>query len=546
MIKYLYKNRSSKYRSLFFSAILFIFIASILEICKAYLFKIIFDRVSGENTYSMTFLVVLSLGLLFSFSLSSGIQGKLVALLKMKIRIGLREDLLASINSRIISKNCKTSEGISIFNNDIELLINSYFTVILKVFSLFSSFTLGVYFILKLEKTFLIPVIVCGILLISMTYITKNLLNKKQLRSLDSLKQLVYKVKGYFNSSLTIKNYHLHKQIDENFQYINREHALHVAEFEATKSYIEAINAFGVLGLFIGIKLMAVYMALIGRITVGDILFVVQTSNHIANPLFAFSTLAGSINSTKGVRKNIATLLQNNDKGIGIKALDKIQVENLSYKYEDTPVIENLNLTFNRGKKYLLTGESGSGKSTLIKLITKQLTDYEGKILIDGLELRKISEKSYFREIKLLNQNPEYINSSIKDNIVGDSQYIEDRYLSILRDLSLLEFIDSLKDGSNTILDEDSLNISGGQLQRVAIARALYSGSNFLVMDEPFSALDQDNLERIENLLLDTNLTLIIISHKNNSKALGRYDEVIDLNNYSLKNLFNKSKAFSA
>ena len=546
MIRYLYKNNSSKYRGLFFSAILFIFIASILEICKAYLFKVVFDRVSGENTYSMTFLVVLSLGLLFSFSISSGIQGKLLALLKMKIRIGLREDLLASINSRIISKNCKTSEGISLFNNDIELLINSYFTVILKVVSLSSSFALGVYFILKLEKTFLIPVIICGILLISMTYTTKNLLNKKQLKSLDSLKQLVYKIKGYFNSSLTIKNYHLHKQIDEDFQYINRKHALHVAEFETTKSYIEAINAFGVLGLFIGIKLMAVYMALMGRITVGDILFVVQTSNHIANPLFAFSALAGSINSTKGVRKNITTLLQNNDKGIEIKALDRLQVENLSYKYEDTPVIGNLNLTFNRGKKYLLTGESGSGKSTLIKLITKQLTDYEGKILIDGLELKTISEKSYFREIKLINQNPEYINSSIKDNIVGDSQYIEARYLSILRDLSLLEFITSLKDGSNTILDEDSLNISGGQLQRITIARALYSGSNFLVMDEPFSALDQDNLDRIENLLLDTNLTLIIISHKNSSKALEKYDEVINLNDHSLKNPFNKSKVFSA
>lgn len=528
MFKYLYKNKKSSYKFLTFSVILFMFFSSFLEIGKAYLFKILFDRASSVNNYSIKLLIAISFLFIFITFLLKNIMIYLNSKLEYKIRNGLRNDLLKAIQRIEASKSLKPTNGISLFNNDLKILFSNYFITILILISKIISFLFGIYFILKLNLFFLIPIILGGGFISLLTHLTKNLVSNKQKDSVEKMEKVIYRIKGYFNNSYLIKNYNLFHRVNYDFSNSNLKHSTSVFELQKIKGYINNLGDFIILGMFISIKIIAVYMAIIGEITVGDIIFIVQTSNSVAGPLFAFTSIVTTINSTTGIRKNIFSILQTKINKKSIQDINEINIKNLSYSYNESSVFENITFKFKKGKKYLLVGKSGSGKSTLLKLLTKQIENYKGSILIDNSDLKNISDESYFKYVKIVNQKPQYIASSIKNNIIGDSKYIEKKYKELINSLNLKGFISSLSEKDNTILDEDFINISGGQLQRISLARALYSNSTFLILDEPFSALDKENMMKIEALLLKKQCTLIMISHKSDENLLLKYDKIID------------------
>ncbi len=209
---------------------------------------------------------------------------------------------------------------------------------------------------------------------------------------------------------------------------------------------------------------------------------------------------------------------------------DAITVENLSFRYGERPVLQNLTLQFKKGGKYAVTGASGCGKSTLLKLLLGWLPDYDGAIRFDGKDANGFTPEQLQQQMSYIEQNVFLFNSSIRDNITLGETFTEEQMGRALRDSALMDDLTAMPDGLDTIVGEEGSNLSGGQKQRVAIARALIHDRSILLVDEGTSALDQKNADIVEkSLLANPELTLILVSHHLTPERKKQFTRVYEL-----------------
>ena len=209
---------------------------------------------------------------------------------------------------------------------------------------------------------------------------------------------------------------------------------------------------------------------------------------------------------------------------------DKIVLDNIGYSYENHKVLSNLDLVFEKGKKYAIIGASGSGKSTLLKVIMGWLNDYSGKVQYDVYNLRDFTPEQIQDRMSYIEQDVFLFNSSILDNITLGEMVDEEQLAKALEESSLIHDLDRFPLGLDTIVGENGSNLSGGQKQRVAIARALFHNRSILLVDEGTSSLDKDNADIVEkSLLANPDLTLILVSHHLSEERKSQFDEVIEL-----------------
>ncbi|CAM3112735.1 ABC transporter ATP-binding protein [Streptobacillus ratti] len=201
---------------------------------------------------------------------------------------------------------------------------------------------------------------------------------------------------------------------------------------------------------------------------------------------------------------------------------EKINLENISFKYDEVNIIKNLSLTFEKNKKYAIIGESGSGKSTLLKLIIGRLKENEGQILIDD-KMIKNGDIDFSNQIAYVSQDNYMFNLSVKDNISLNDSYTDNEINEILKEVKIYDVISSKKDGLNTNINE----FSGGEKQRISLARALIRNTPIIILDEATSALDKNTTIEIENILLSKkDKTIILISHHLSEDTKEKFDNV--------------------
>jgi subfamily B ATP-binding cassette protein MsbA len=209
----------------------------------------------------------------------------------------------------------------------------------------------------------------------------------------------------------------------------------------------------------------------------------------------------------------------------------EIIFENISFKYQDEYVLKNFSLTIPKGKTVALVGQSGSGKSTIANLITRFYDVNEGRILIDGIDIRDITTKSLRSQLGIVTQDAILFNESIKNNLkVGDPNATEDDVIEALKVANAWEFVKDLPNGLDTNIGDAGNKLSGGQKQRLSIARAVLKSPPIMVLDEATSALDTES-ERLVQIALENmmkNRTSIVIAHR--LSTIQNADEIIVLN----------------
>ncbi len=183
--------------------------------------------------------------------------------------------------------------------------------------------------------------------------------------------------------------------------------------------------------------------------------------------------------------------------------------------------LEGFNLEVPAGKIVALVGHNGAGKSTLIKLLCRFYDPDEGRILLDGVDLRTLNKEALRRQITVLFQEPVHYHATVQENIAfGDITGVSDktRTWEAARDSGALEPIERLQDGFQTVLGKwfGGEELSGGEWQRIALARAFFRQASLIILDEPTSAMDswaeQDWLNRFRNLAKDK--TALMITHR--------------------------------
>lgn len=200
-----------------------------------------------------------------------------------------------------------------------------------------------------------------------------------------------------------------------------------------------------------------------------------------------------------------------------INYFQDIFVDNISFKYNDTSgfAIQNINLQVKRGEKIAIVGASGSGKTTIIKLLAGLYEPTKGNIKVNGINIEKLAKHSYSKMFSIVPQTPITFDKTIKDNItLDDSSISEDEIKNALKMVNLLNEVELMPMGMNTMISSQGGNLSGGQVQRLALARALVRNPQVLILDEATSSLDSKNEYFIYENLKKRNTSLISISHR--------------------------------
>ncbi len=208
-----------------------------------------------------------------------------------------------------------------------------------------------------------------------------------------------------------------------------------------------------------------------------------------------------------------------------------IEFKNVKFKYDSNSLFENLNFKINCNKMVAIVGKSGEGKSTILKLINKSYSTNDGEILIDNYNINALSEKTIKNNISVVSQSPYIFNLSIKENIkLANSEATDKEIEEVCKKAQLHDVIIEMQDGYDTIVGENGVILSGGQKQRLAIARALIKKSKIILFDEATSSLDNNNQEKIKNVIknLSKNHTVIIVAHRLSTIIDSDYILVLD------------------
>lgn len=203
---------------------------------------------------------------------------------------------------------------------------------------------------------------------------------------------------------------------------------------------------------------------------------------------------------------------------IKIDKINEIEMKKVRFCYPDGKeyVLRNFNLKAERGDKVLLKGPNGSGKSTVIRLLLGFYENYEGEILINGVELNKLSKKSLRSRVSIVSQKIFLFNDTIENNIKIINNVDDEKYEIVLRKSGLKAFVESLPLKDQTLVGENGVKLSGGEIHKLAIARAMVkSDSDVFIFDEATAHLDKDTKELIKKFIKDEldNKICIIMDH---------------------------------
>ncbi len=231
----------------------------------------------------------------------------------------------------------------------------------------------------------------------------------------------------------------------------------------------------------------------------------------------------------------------------------EISIKSLNFKYDQSEKgVKDINLSISPRQKVCITGPSGSGKSTLFSLLMRLRESDQGEIKIDGQNIQDIKIDSLRSLIGYVPQEPYLFSTTIKENIsIGSEKFSEDEIIIASKNANAHEFIMECEKGYETIVGTAGSTLSGGQRQRIALARAYLLNTPILLLDEPSSHLDVENIERIEKVIkkLSENKTVIEITH--NTKKIMHSDYVILMKDGEVvdsgkpKDLLKKNTTFS-
>ena len=264
---------------------------------------------------------------------------------------------------------------------------------------------------------------------------------------------------------------------------------------------------------------------LAGRLTEGDLVAFIFYAFNIARSVGGLSQLYSTFNSAAGATERLFDLLDtppdldDAPDAIQLPPVDgHVCFEGVTFAYEEgRPVLKDISLDVSPGETVALVGPSGAGKSTLVSLIPRFYDPHEGRITVDGHDLRTVTRQSLREQIAAVSQEVHLFNTTIRENIRygrldASAPAIEDA----ARAANAHEFITALPDGYDAEVGERGVKLSGGQRQRVAIARALLRDARLLLLDEATSSLDSASEALVQEALgrLVEGRTTFVIAHR--------------------------------
>ena len=262
-----------------------------------------------------------------------------------------------------------------------------------------------------------------------------------------------------------------------------------------------------------------------GVLTVGDLVAINAFLLQLFAPLGFLGTVYSILKHSMADMERMFSILErepeviDSDDARELRVTDgEIRFEDVSFAYsEDRPILHDIDLAISAGTKVALVGPSGAGKSTIGRLLFRFYEVTDGRILIDGQDISRVTQKSLRQAIGVVPQDTMLFNDTLRANVAYARRDASDRELERAAELANLStFIKSLPDGWDTVVGERGLKLSGGEKQRVAIARVILKSPPILLFDEATSSLDSESEQEILTALnrLAEDQTTLAIAHR--------------------------------
>lgn len=337
-------------------------------------------------------------------------------------------------------------------------------------------------------------------------------------------------------NAYSIQNYFInqYKVISEKFIREDKKILLKSSKIQTVISLIDQL----IMGTFLGI---IVHDTFLDIIQIGNTVSYIRCLSNIKNTTSnLFGSIVGLFQNSLYLEDFFSIIELDNknldeNKEIFIDSIEKIEVKNLSFKYQKnkTYSIRNINFLIEKGDTIIIVGKNGSGKTTLFKLLLGYYPNYEGEILINDIDLKKINKESLRKNISVLFQDFNRYEMTLKSNIsLGNSicdediNYMLEKFWNKDKKISLSQQLGNWFKGGK--------QLSGGEWSKVGICRALVRNSDLVLLDEPNAFLDSNTESILFNELNNRNKIQIIISHRY-EKITKNCNSILVLDNGEIK-----------
>ncbi len=505
-----------------------VFLVYIPVLCSSYFWGKALEYLLDKNIHLFTIYILIWIGIfIFSFSIVQYIKDLLYNSLEIKFTKNMTIELYKKINNlpAVAFEDISVGEYINRLHNDtdrIMSLLNQLIKLICKLLMVVVVIIILFHISFYLGLELLIFSLVMG----TISYFIFPKIKKTQEIIKKESDHFIKKTTENITGIREIKALGIKKNVESDIKIIvdnlfNKSKS--IRSYEALYYFLNGI-------VYFVFEVIILYSA--GRLFIsGKIVYalftVVESSiwriDEVAESLSDFGVNFNKISvSLKRIDEIISNKLYSDEK-FGNRELNNIkgfiEFKDVKFKYKENEsyALKGLNLVIEPNKKIAVVGKSGNGKSTIFNLLLRYFDSTMGSILIDGIDIRELSEESLRKNISIIRQSPYLFNESIIDNfrIVKKDATLEE-IRSVCKSAYIDDYIMSLPNKYDTIIGEGGVNLSGGQKQRIAIARTLLLNTKIILFDEATSALDNESQEYIKKTIdsLVKDHTIIIVAHR--------------------------------
>lgn len=374
------------------------------------------------------------------------------------------------------------------------------------------------------------------LIIFALTYMFIYILFRDKIYSMSlMLKEINSEVNSYLIESIlgidTIKNFNIEKERKLRFKSkynnllkLNVKYNKFILSIELFQNFIMTIS--NVFILFVGIKLVNKGLLLFSNLIIINSLLIYFFIS-LKNIIYFDRILIDSKNSYNRLEDLLDEEEDNNNKS-NFNFNNNIEFKNVAYSYDSYNIFENLSFNIDKGDFVFVKGDSGVGKSTLFKILTKQINDYKGKVIIDNTNIKNLSLNDIRNNICFVSQNEIIFTDTILNNITLFKEVAKKELEKVIRITGIDKFLKEKNISLNFLLEENGHNISGGERQRILLARALLQNKKILILDETTNGIDTLSEENIVRKVKEKyDVTLILISHRyDNLKLFNKVFEI--------------------
>ena len=494
------------------------------------IFNGLVGKISGGTgiDFSKVLGILLTLLGLYAISALFGyIQGFTMTSISQKLTYRLRNDVAIKINKLPMSFFDKKTHGeiLSIVTNDIDMLSQNLNQSITQIIT--SVCTIIGILIMMLSIS--VTMTIVSLIIVPLSFFVIRIVVKKSQKYFKKQQDYLAYVNGQVEESYgghdVIRVFNREDKTIEEFDKLNKE--LYGSAWKSqflSGLMFPIMNFFGNVG-YVGVAILGGYLASQGIITVGNIQSFIQYNRQFIQPINQISQISAILQSMLAAAERIFGFLEEKDEPSDVEnpvstdgLVGNVQFDHVHFGYTDDKIIINdFNANVKDGQKIAIVGPTGAGKTTMVKLLMRFYDVNSGAIMVDGHNVKDFRRGELRRMFGMVLQDTWLFGGTVKDNIkYGKEDATDDEVIRAAKAAHVHHFIKTLPKGYNSLLNEESSNVSAGQKQLLTIARVILTNPKILILDEATSSIDTRTEIQIQDAMdnLMKGRTSFIIAHR--------------------------------